>query len=527
VFDEVTSTPHTLVTKGFQVKPIFHRWFYKRKNRITRRLDKRKDTVTSQPQFAASNIHYEVSDRIGGITSGGIGAMHLLARKIGLIKAIDEDLQLLKIHLPYFDSDHVLNIAYNGLCDATCMQDMELRRNDEHYLDALGTKRSPDPTTAGDFCRRFTPPDIFNLINIINATRLQIWAKQPDDFFECAKIDADGTMTATSGECKEGMDISYNGLWGYHPLVVTLANTKEVLSIVNRPANRPSHEGAARELDRALLLCMRAGFRKIVFRGDTDFSQTHHLDGWDFNQVVRFFFGYNATSNLEELADKLPESAWQPLVRPARYQVKTQPRPRPTNVKEEVVKQREFLNQRLVSEDVAEFDYQPVACRKKYRMVVVRKNLSIEKGEKVLFPEIRYFFYITNERDCTAAEVVFEANDRCNQENVIAQLKNGVPALHAPVDTLESNWAYMVMMALGWNLKAWWALMLPAPPGRWQEKHLGEKEWVLKMEFKTFLNNFMLLPCQIIKTGGKVVYRLLTWNPYMLIFFRLLDVLRC
>ena len=136
-------------------------------------------------------------------------------------------------------------------------------------------------------------------------------------------------------------------------------------------------------------------------------------------------------------------------------------------MKEQVVKAREFKNIVLVSEEVAEFDYRPSACRKTYRMVVVRKNLSVEKGEQVLFPDERYFFYITNERSCTRDEVVYEANDRCNQENHIAQLKSGCRALHAPVDNLESNWAYMVMTALAWNLKAWWALSLPASPGRW------------------------------------------------------------
>jgi hypothetical protein len=492
-----------------------------------KRLDKTKDTMTFQPQFSASNIHYEVTERNNGITCGGLGAMHTLAKKYGLIDAIDRRLNILKIHLPYQDSDHVLNIAYNALCDGTCLQDIELRRHDEGFLNALGTQRIPDPTTAGDFCRRFTSLDIYNLINIINDTRLQVWAKQPVEFFKCAKIDADGTLTETTGECKAGMDISYDGSWGYHPLVVTLANTGEVLSITNRPGNRPSHEGAAQELDRALLLCVQAGFDKIVFRGDTDFSQTERLDGWDHNPTVRFFFGYDATPNLKNIADNLPKSAWRPLERSARYQVKTLPRQRPSNVKEQVVKQREFKNKRLVSEDVAEFEYQPTACRKKYRLVVVRKNISVEKGEQVLFPDEIYFFYITNEWDCTADDVVFEANDRCDQENKIAQLKNAVRALHAPLDNLESNWAYMVMTALAWNLKAWWALTLPETPGRWQEKHHSEKQWVLKLEFKSFLNAFMLLPCQIVKTGRKLVYRLLSWNPTMQIFFRLLGALRC
>jgi hypothetical protein len=227
------------------------------------------------------------------------------------------------------------------------------------------------------------------------------------------------------------------------------------------------------------------------------------------------------------MADNLPKSEWRRLERPARYQVETQPRRRPENVKEKIVKEREFKNQRLVSEDVAEFIYRPTACRDPYRMVVIRKNISVEKGEQALFPDERYFFYITNDWECTREQVVFEANDRCNQENLIAQLKSGVHALRAPLGDLESNWAYMLMTALGWNLKAWWALMLPETPGRWHDKHRAEKQWTLKLEFKTFVNAFMLLPCQIIKTGHKLVYRLLAWNPHLPIFFRLLDRLRC
>jgi len=509
------------------VKNSFRRWFVKGKSRIERRLDKKNDSMTFEPQFRASNIQYEVSDKTHGISCGGIGAVHMLAERLGLIEAIDQRLHLLKFHVPYHESDHVLNIAYNALCNGTCLQDIELRRNDGNFLDALGASRIPDPTTAGDFCRRFTRPDIYSLIDTFNDTSLKVWAEQPDDFFDRATIDMDGTHTPTTGECKVGMDLSYNRLWCYHPLLLTLAETGEALNIVNRSGNRPSHEGAAAEVDRALKLCIKAGFRKIVLRGDTDFSQTQYLDGWDSDPKVRFFFGYDATPNLKQIAEELPKSRWRRLERPARYPVKTKPRRRPANVKEQIVKEREFENQRLVSEDVAEFLYQPTACRETYRMIVVRKNISVEKGEQVLFPDERYFFYITNEYEYTPDEVVYEANDRCNQENLIAQLKNGVRALHAPVSDLESNWAYMVMTALAWNLKAWWALMLPEPPGPWQKKHHTEKQWVLKLEFKTFLNAFMLLPCQIVKTGRKLVYRLLSWNPHLHIFFRLLERLRC
>jgi Transposase DDE domain group 1 len=292
------------------VNIIFRRWLDKCKGRIKRRLDKTKDTMTFEPQFSARNIHYEVCERYGGISCGGIGAIHLLARRIGLIDAIDQRLHLLKFHLPYQESDHVLNFAYNALCNGTCLQDMELRRQDENYLNALGTPRIPDPTTAGDFCRRFSREHLDTLIDIFNDVRLKVWAEQPDDFFNCAKIDMDGTITETTGECKQGMDISYDSRWGYHPFVLTMANTGEVLSLVNRSGNRPSHEGAAAEADRAVRLCIKAGFRKIVLRGDTDFSQTRHLDGWDDDPRIRFFFGYDRVPNLVEIADNLPKSAW-------------------------------------------------------------------------------------------------------------------------------------------------------------------------------------------------------------------------
>jgi Transposase DDE domain group 1 len=496
------------------------------KRRIERRLDKTKLGDCQQPMFTASNIHYEIGDRSRGIAHGGIGAVHALARQLGLIDAIDKRLQLLKIHLPYHESDHVLNFAYNPLCDGTCLQDIELRRNDEVFLDALGARRIPDPTTAGDFCRRFSVADIHTLQTIFNDTRQRVWKDQPHAFFDLATIDMDGFLVATTGQCKEGMDIAYDGTWGYHALVLSLANTGEVLWLLNRSGNRPSHEGAAAAVDRVVAVCREGGFRHVLLRGDTDFSQSEHLDRWSADDIY-FLFGFDATPNLKALAEDLPATAWQPLPRLPEHLVATQPRTRPDNVKEARVVAREFENRRLHSEDVAEFLYRPTACAHAYRMVVVRKNISVEKGEKLLFDEVRYFFYITNIVLLRPEQIVWVARQRCNQENLLAQLGNGVRALQAPVNTLESNWAYMVMTALAWNLKAWWALTLPEGPGRWQERHREEKQWVLRLEFKTFVNAFVRLPCQIVRTGRKLVYRLLSWNPQQRIFWRLVTALRC
>jgi Transposase DDE domain group 1 len=509
------------------VKTIIRRKLANSKRRIERRLDKTDVRGCGEPMMTASNIHYEIADRTRGIAAGGIGVIHALARQVGLCDAIDRRLQLLKIHLPYHESDHVLALAYLPLCGGTCIEDLELLRQDEVFLDALGARRIPDPTTAGDFCRRFDSVSIRTLLDLINDTRIRVWAGQPAAFFEEARVDMDGFLVETTGQCKEGMDIAYDGTWGYHALVLTLANTGEVLSVVNRSGNRPSHEGAAAEVDRAAQVCFRGGFGRLLFRGDSKFSQTEQLDRWDDDRRIRFIFGFEARPNLREIAEKLPARAWRRLQRPARYEIKTGPRQRPDNVKEVRVVTREFENQRLQSEEVAEFDYQPAACHKTYRMAVVRKNISVEKGEKLLFDQIVYFFYLTNDWVREADEIVFLANDRCDQENILAQLHGGVRALRGPLNNLESNWAYMVMTALAWNLKAWWALLLPERPGRYQEKHQAEKRWVLRLEFKRFVNAFVRLPCQIVRTGRKLVYRLLGWNPYQPIFFRLVDELRC
>lgn len=144
------------------MKASIHNWLRKAKRRIQKRLRPKRWTEQPRPMLAARNICYEVAERTSGLAAGGIGAMHLLAQRSGLVKLIDTHLHLLKRHLPYHESDHVLNLAYNG--------------------------------------QR-----------------------------------------------------------GYHPLLISLANTGEPLYVVNRSGNRPSAEGAAAYFDRAVKLCRRAG----------------------------------------------------------------------------------------------------------------------------------------------------------------------------------------------------------------------------------------------------------------------------
>jgi len=455
-----------------------------------------------------------MSERVKAISCGGIGAIHKMVQWSGLAKGLDARLKLLKCHIPYHESDHVLNMAYNILSGGKRLEDIELNRNNEAYMDALGAQRIPDPTTAGDFTRRFSVEDNITLMECINDARKKFWRVTKNDNLKEALIDIDGTMASTYGECKEGMDISYKGIWGYAPLIITLANTKEVLYLVNRSGNVPSHDGSAEWIDRAIEL-VKPFSEKICLRGDTDFSLTSNFDKW--SDKVDFVFGMDACPGFVRRAQQIPQEKWKVLRRAAKYKVKTKKRDKPTRVKEQIVRERAFKNIRLESEHVAEFDYSPTKCKKTYRMVVVRKNLSVEKGDRKLFDDVRYFFYITTRRDLSVSGVVKLANNRCDQENVIEQLKNGVNAMRMPVRDLNSNWAYMIIAALAWNLKAWYGLLMP-------DVRRGTQ--ILKMEFRSFLHKIILMPYQIIKSGRKIIYRALGYNDWLKDFFNTWELIR-
>jgi len=465
--------------------------------------------------MSGSTPSYEMAERTTATKAGGLAAIHTMARRLGLPKAIDDRLNLLKRHQPYFESDHVLALAYNALAGGTCIQDLDRLREDEALLNMLGARRLPDPTTSGDLLRRFQAEDVEELQAVINDIRVEVWKAQPRVFHQRAVIDADGTVAGTTGEKKFDMDFNYHKkTWGYHPLLVSLANTREPLFLVNRPGNVPSHKGAAEVLDDAIALVTPV-FDEVLLRGDTDFSLTVNFDRWT-KQGVKFVFGYDAHANLVQIANELPSSAWRRFERTSKHQSDTSRELRP-NVKEERVVEKGWKNLVLQGEELAEFEYQPTRCSRPYRMIVLRKEIEERKGQTVLIKHYRYFFYVTNDYDLTAEGVVRESNDRCDQENLIGQLKSGVNALSLPTHDLTSNWAHMVITALAWTLKAWFGLTLP---------RAEDRRRILRMEFRSFLNAIVLIPAQVVRTGRRLVVRLLAYTNMIRLVFRSMDASR-
>ena len=454
--------------------------------------------------LAGGNEHFEVSRRIRTTSFGGIGLLHRMVRQIGLPDLIDEQVKVFRGPSPYRVSDHVLNLAYNVACGGRTLDDLELRRCDEAFMDALGAMRLPDPTTAGDFLRRFGRGEIDDLSEAINLARARVWKEQEASFFDLAVIDVDGTIVGTNGECKEGMDLSYKGIWGFAPLLLSLANTGEILYTRNRPGNRPSHDGCFEYLDPAVDVVRDGGFKRVRLRGDGHFALTEDFDHW-CERNVEFVFGLAAHPKLVGLAEGLDEGGWTKLCRDRRAKGMRSPKRR---VKQAIVEERGYKDYELAEEAYSEFQYQPTKCARTYRIVVLRKTINVRQRQTLLIPEVRFHFYITNvpKSELSGRQVIRESNDRCNQENLIEQAKNGVHAMRMPCDTLLANDVYTVATCLAWNLKAWAALL-------WPDKDQGAD--LQRMEFRRFVASVIAIPCQVVRTARGLVHRVLAYSPWV------------
>jgi hypothetical protein len=467
-----------------------------------------------KPMLSATNINYKAGKKVSAISCGGIGLVDTLVKKMRLPEMINNNLHLFKRHKPYFESDHILNIAYNIICGGTCLEDIELLRNNIPYMDAVGAKRIPDPTTAGDFLRRFDEENILTFMDIQNEATTKVWKETLNNKERQAGIiDVDGKIQKTYGECKEGMDMSYKGIWGFSTLALTEATTGAHLYVVNRPGNKTSQDGAVPWIDKSIEV-VKNTFNTVYLRGDSDFSITGEFDRWT-EDGTKFIFGYDAHPNLVKKADLLGENEWIKFSKPKI--IRGMKRKKKHRVKENCVIKRKYRNKIQKDVQIAEFSYRPGKCEKSYRVIVCKKKLDIKEGQQLLFEDVKYLFYITNIHDMPAEELVGFIHGRANHENKIEQLANGIHALKMPAAEFMANWAYMGICSLAWNIKSWLGLFMP-------DKIKGRK--IIACEFKSFQHRIINIPCQIIKTGRKIMYNILNYNEWMRIFYDTFQIIK-
>jgi hypothetical protein len=436
-----------------------------------------------RPVIRNRQVRVQIQER-GEVTPyGGLALAHDLAMRLGVDRDINESMEVLRRHLPYFDSDHLLTHVYNQYVGGSCIEDIAHLQHSDAVKHLTGACRIPDPSTAGDFLRRFNRSNLRAFQQVIDRAREKVWRQMPNSRKRVATIDMDSIIKEVYGPCKQGADFSYTGKWSYHPLLLTLAETRELLRTLNRPGNVASADGAAAALQEVLPMIQRH-FGKVYVRGDSAFYQKAIIA-----ECVRRHVGFalvmDRYANLIELAENLPESAWKPFSAHATQKVaRTDPRRKVRRKRERVrarkARDRNYKTLGTIEQWAAEFNYtirpglqEFGLVGSTFRVVVKRQLIETRQGQQLLYADYVYRFIITNipRREMGTAEVLCFAYGRCDQENIIEQAKNGIAALRMPTGELLANAAFLMAGQLAWCLRAWLSLLaLPKETSRWEWK---------------------------------------------------------
>lgn len=453
-----------------------------------------------RPIFRNRRVRMEVEQRGDTTPYGGLAAAHLLTKKLRLDEEIDKVLHLLQFHLPFHESDHVLTHAYNLFVGGRCIEDIQNLQHSTAVKNLLGALRIPDPSTAGDFLRRFDHGALDALQEAIDAARLKVWKRMPRRLRRTATIDIDSHVKEVYGDCKQGADFSYNKKWSYHPLVVTLAETGECLRLVNRSGNVASAQGAEEAL--AEVLEMTCGtFQRVYLRGDSKFCQRKIVKLCvGEKHPVRFALVKEESPNVRAIAESLPQAAWEPYVarpdklRPPKSGKRRSKRKRH---RRRIALARGYRNLDTIGEWVAEVPYSLTKCDGVYRLVIKRQEIEESKGQKHLFRRYQYQYVLSNisRAEKSAHEVLRFAYGRCDQENAIEQAKNGLHGFRMPTGSLLANGAFLLAAQIAWCLRSWLSLLvLPTETGRW--------------EWKWFRQAFVYVGAKIVRVAREAVVRI-------------------
>jgi hypothetical protein len=444
------------------------------------------------------------SDQRGEITHyGGLVLAQQFVRRFGVAQRLDGALKLFKRHFPYHESDHILALAYTLYADGRCLEDQAALQGSEAVRRLLGACRIPDPSTAGDFLRRFrTTQDVEQLSRVVDEVQEAVWSKlrrtvrRRRKKQEFALVDLDGHIKPLYGVQKQGADFSYNGQWSYQPLVISLAGGQECLKVVNQPGSAHPSDAAAKAL-REVLPGVKRHFRNALVRGNTDFDRSDI-----FNTVMEegAYFALCARVNAKRaaLAQAISEKNWKPFVPRANREERSGPfrRVHTPNYRRQKAAERRYRTMRTVKQWVSEMAYQPHGLDSPCRMILRRVLIEETDGQGALFEHFRYRLVLSNlPSSYTPAQIVDLTYQRCDQENVIEQFGQGIAGWRMPVAEFMGNSAWLEIARLAWNLGKWIAqLALPSEVVRW--------------EWKRFRRHFVYIAAKVMKSGRRLVVRL-------------------
>lgn len=450
-------------------------------------------------------LHTEVDERSIVTPYGGLTLFSDFVRRFRVRQRIDAHVGVLKIHLPYRESDHVLAQAANLYVGGTCIEDMANLQHSEGVKRILGAYRLPDPTTGGDFLRRFdeavNPGSLSDLRAAVDEVQGEVWKKLRRRHKRgCAVVDLDGHTKELYGMQKQGADFNHKGKWSYQVLLASMGGTGECLALRNQPGNQRSSEVAPEVLE-DLLPRMKPHFKDVLVRADSDFDRANVREACEAHEAYFAFVG-REFKNRPAIADSIPEQDWRPFRTKAKRQkvkAKNEPgfrsRRKKHNRRRRRARQRNYKELKLVRQWMTEVPWSPPDTDKTYRLVIRCQLIEHRQGQQHLFDDYRYRYVVTNlPESYSTRDVIDETYERCDQENVIEQMKNALVAWRMPVAEFAGNCAWLENARLAWNIGKWIAQLSLEPE-------------VVRWEWKRFRQAFVYLAAQVIKRGRQIWVR--------------------
>ncbi len=470
-------------------------------------------------------LHVETEERAMVTRFGGLALAEQFCRRFGVAGLIDDNVEVLKLHLPYHESDHVLAQAMNLYVGGSCIEDMSLLQHDDAVLRMLGACRLPDPTTAGDFLRRFdrrtNPEGLMGLRTANDKIQERVWKrltrrKRRRRKHSMVVIDVDSKIKPLSGEQKQGADFGYTGKWSYHPFMISMAETGECLAVRNRPGSATSAKGVEDVLDE-LLPRLKKHYGTVLLRGDSAFDRAPMRRVCQQHGVY-FAFVSPSFDNRENVAEGLefrPFRTREARTHEARRAHSGyQPRRKSSSHRKQRARERGYEDKQLKRQWLAETPYRYSRRhgpdRPTYRLVIRRQLIERHNKQQEIFDEYRYRYVLTNLPDSFTTEAIIdETYLRCDQENLIQQMGSGLAAWRMPVAEFDGNEAWLEIARLAWNMAKWIAqLALPDEVIRWK--------------WKRFRLHYVFVPAQLIKRARQTWVRLMgarsTIDPLLLAF---------
>jgi hypothetical protein len=461
--------------------------------------------ATSGPVLRLRRVRLEQDLRPDVTALGGLVLPLAVLRRLRAAELLDESVRVLKMHMPYLESDHIIAQALMLYGGGTCIEDMAMLQQDSALQRMLGAVRTPDPTTAGDFLRRFVPNGKLEaLTSALDELQERAWKgprwrrhKAPMKKKPLAVVYLDGHTKELYGAKKAGADFSYQGAWSYSILVATLDDGEWLDSQV-RPGNcRSSHDAA--EMVQRLLPRLERHYQSIMVVADSDFDRADLRHACEARGA---YFAFVARESVDRPAVAAACRNWTPFrtrasrrKRELRRSVNFTPRRKRLERRRRCARARGYDDIQLVRQEVDEAEGHDGT-----RLVIRRQLLDVESGkpgQREIWHRYRYRYVITNLPSSWSIEEVIDATyKRCDQENVISELGAGIAAWRMPVGDLRGNAAWLEIARLAWNLRVWTCrLALPDEVGRW--------------EWRRFRRAFVNIAVQVLTTARQLRVRIL------------------